>query len=271
MKLGGFGSSVIARLTKTSVKKNLYYEIKEKTIEESFDGVRVNKRKAKVRVYGLDSTKAVRADLIDLLYERVRYHKDKFISPIIHHEMETMEVKKRTGKVEHADGAHDDQVFSYLMAMYVLYNGTNLMENWGIQRNTIKTDEDKEFEESLIESDMNSMEKLDAEVFEVDVNEDPTEEDRKTKEFFEKNAKIKSHDQFVKEQEANERKLFADLLETDPNARKAYDTQYNLVSSASNIGVGLTTLPDSAFLDEENPEAQEIALHGNLFSAFMKL
>lgn len=271
MKLSGFGSSVIARLTKTSVKKNLYYEIKEKTIEESFDGIRVNKRKAKVRVYGLDSTKAVRADLIDLLYERVRYHKDKFISPIIHHELETMEVKKRTGKVEHADGAHDDQVFSYLMAMYVIYNGQNLMENWGIQRNTIKTDEDKEFEESLIESDISKQEVLDAEAFEIETSDDLTEEDKKAKEFFAKNANIKSHDQFMKEQDENDRKVLANLLETDPNARKAYDAQYNLVSSASNIGIGLTTLPDDIFMGEVNPEAHEIELHGNLFHAFMRL
>ena len=45
-------------------------------------------------------------------------HKDKFIAPILHHEMESMEVKKN-GKVEHSQNSHDDQVFSYLMALVV--------------------------------------------------------------------------------------------------------------------------------------------------------
>ena len=76
MKLKGFGASVIQRLVKTDIKKNLYYEIKEKVIEETFNGYRVNKNKARVKVYDLESTKSVRARLIEILYDRVAYHKD---------------------------------------------------------------------------------------------------------------------------------------------------------------------------------------------------
>ena len=68
---GGFGVSVIQRLCKTSVKKNLYWEVKDKVIEEAFNGVRTVKKAQKVRVYGLDSTKDVRARLIEILYDRV--------------------------------------------------------------------------------------------------------------------------------------------------------------------------------------------------------
>jgi hypothetical protein len=108
--INGFGIAVVQRLCKTSVKKNLYWELKEKVVEEEFAGAFHNKHKRLLKVYGLDSTKAVRARLIEILMERVRYHKDKFIAPILHTEMQSMEVKK-TGKVEHSDNSHDDNVF----------------------------------------------------------------------------------------------------------------------------------------------------------------
>ena len=143
MKLKGFGRSVIQRLVKTNVKKNLYFEIKDKVIEETVTGHMVTKRNALVKCYGLNSNREVRARLIELLYDRVNYHKDKFIAPILHQEMTGM-VVKRTGKVEHSDQTHDDQVFSYLMALYVWYDGKNVMENWNLVKNTLRTDEDEE-------------------------------------------------------------------------------------------------------------------------------
>ena len=142
----GFGLAVIQRLCKTSIKKNLYWEVKDRVFEESFNGIRSVKKTQKVRVYGLDSTREVRARLIEILYDRVAYHKDKFVAPILHHEMQSMEVKK-TGKVEHSQNSHDDQVFSYLMALYVWYDGKNLAENFHIMKNTLKTDQDQDIDE----------------------------------------------------------------------------------------------------------------------------
>lgn len=137
---GGFGASVVQMLMKTKIKKNIYSEIKDRILDERTDGFKIIRKSTKVRVYGLDSTKDVRNQLIELLHQRVLYHKDKFISPEIHAELETMEVK-RNGKTEHADGCHDDQVFSYLMALYVWYYGKNIAEH-GIQRYELITDED---------------------------------------------------------------------------------------------------------------------------------
>lgn len=70
----------------------------------------------------------------------MRLHKDKFISPTIYQELRGLEVK-RNGKVEHSDLTHDDQIFSYLMAMYVWYEGKNLRETFGIEKFGIKTEE----------------------------------------------------------------------------------------------------------------------------------
>ena len=43
--INGFGIAVVQRLCKTSVKKNLYWELKEKVIEEEFRQGMHNKHK----------------------------------------------------------------------------------------------------------------------------------------------------------------------------------------------------------------------------------
>ena len=141
MKLSGYGSAVIANLIKAGLKKNLYYEIKDVVVEERQDGIHSWKNKIRTKVFGLNSTKSVRKELIDLLIERVERHKDKFVSPIIYNELLGMQVKKN-GKVEHSDTTHDDQVFSMLMALWVWYNGTNLAERYGIKKSSIRTDDE---------------------------------------------------------------------------------------------------------------------------------
>ena len=112
---GGFGSTVISKLIKMGLKKNLYYEIKDVVVEERQDGVHAYKQKVRTKVYGLNSTKQIRQLLIDILIDRVENHKDKIISPIIYNELLGMEIK-RNGKVEHSASTHDDQIFSMLMA-----------------------------------------------------------------------------------------------------------------------------------------------------------
>ena len=62
-------------------------------------------------------------------------------------------------------------------------------------------------------------------------------------------------------------------VDTNPDARAAYDKQYNILTGSSSLGTGLTTLPDYAFMDmdEDNQEKIELEKHGNLFSSFMGL
>lgn len=138
---GGFGASVLAKLVTSSIKRNLYYEIKDKIIEEQNTGIKVVKKTQKTKIYGLDSNKNIRDLLIEILRERVENHKDKFISEEIYKELLGMEIK-RNGKVEHSSNSHDDLVFAYLMALYVWYEGKNLKERYNVDKTTIKTDED---------------------------------------------------------------------------------------------------------------------------------
>ena len=263
MKLNGFGSNVIQRLVKTNVKKNLYYEIKDRVIEETFNGHRVNQRKALVRVFGLDSTPSVRARLIEILYERVKYHKDKFIAPILLEEMSSMEVK-RSGKVEHSNDSHDDQVFSYLMALYVWYDGHNIMENFNIMKNTIKTDEDVEIVEGDIDADSHvETVKLD------DSNFDASQELVSQYEYIEQALHSKLQSQFENEYNAAEQELINNSLTTDKVFKNAYETHYHIENSTDTRQ--MVTLPTELFLDDdfENINSMNNQRNGNLYNMYM--
>ena len=96
--------------------------------------------------------------LIDILHERMDYHKDKFISPIILQELNGLEIKKN--RVDHSSTTHDDQIFSMLMALYVWYYGKDIMANFGIRTYNIRTDED--YQESMIDNEKNTLRNPDA-------------------------------------------------------------------------------------------------------------
>lgn len=267
---GGFGVSVIQRLCKTSVKKNLYWEVKDKVIEEAFNGVRMAKRTQKVRVYGTDSTKDIRARLIEILYDRVALHKDKFVAPILHTEMQSMQVKKN-GKVEHSDNSHDDQVFSYLMALYVWYDGKNLAEQFHIMKNSIKTDQDEDLEDLDIDN-IESTERVDIQTSMLDIDDELLEELK----FIEENSKfITTKDlqmeEFIKS--VQQRDL---VLATNKDAREAYCRETGLdpsmfTNSQPNI---YTQLPDELFIDsgdiyeEDKPYS---VVQGNLSDLWEKV
>lgn len=266
IKLNGFGVSVIQRLCKTSVKKNLYWEVKDKVIEEAFNGVRTVKKSQKVRVYGTDSTREVRARLIEILYDRVALHKDKFVAPILHHEMQCMEVKKN-GKVEHSSKTHDDQVFSYLMALYVWYDGKDLAEKFHIIKNTIKTDEDIDIEDIDMQDGIEAVAKIDLE----QATSDPDSQITKDIEWIEANSKIITskdlHDQTYLAMQS-QREL---VLATNKEARESYceETGLDPKTFMNYHGTTFVSLPDSLFFDtddaySEDEDKRNTVLAGNM-------
>ena len=250
---GGFGSSVIARLVKTSVKKNLYWEEKDVAIEEAYNGVRMEKRKRRMKVYCINSTREIRRRLIEILYDRVALHKDKFVAPILHSEMSAMEVKKPSGKVEHSDKTHDDQVFSYLMALYVWYDGKNLTENWHILKNTIKTDQDEDLEELEFEAALEHREKLDQRVFDVEgINDDIN----KDLDWVIKANGIKTSEDVMVDQYMDRLQRRDTIFALDKHTRDQFasDTgvdpsMYNNINAAT-----YTKLPDSLFTSQDPQE-----------------
>lgn len=232
---GGFGSTVLTHLAGTSLRKNLYWEIKDTVTEERFDGAKVIRRTQKVKKYGSDSTKHVREELIEILRNRVENHKDKFISPIIISEMEHMEVKKN-GRIEHSNNTHDDQVFSYLWALYVWYNGQNLMENWNIQKNALRTDAD--LEEAIVTIDEKHKSLL------QEVIADYTEEvEQQLNKLMP--TPVKSYAAWVREEYEKDQRATQALCAT-PIGKMAYANHFHMPPPQDN---GLYKIPDSVFGD----------------------
>jgi len=260
----GFGKSVVQRLKKTSVKKNLYYEIKERVIEEHRDDNRIDKINKLCKVYGLNSTKDIRARLIEILDERVYYHKDKFIAPILHAEMCKLEVKK-SGKVEHADNYHDDNIFSYLMALYVWYDGHNLMENFGIHKTTIKTDDNEDYEEfeDGIESDI-KRNNIDIQSNELDEDDIILAEQLK---YIEDASRYKLGYMYNNELYMQEQQELDLKMKSDPVFREAYSKKYNAPVGDTGIRTFIT-IPQDVFLDDDYQEEKERNKNGNLSNIF---
>lgn len=216
----------------------------------------MDKVKRRVKVYGLTSTKAVRARLIEILMERVRYHKDKFICPILHDEMRSMTVRP-SGKVEHSDKTHDDQVFSYLMALYVWYDGKNLVENFGIRKSTIKTDEDEELVEDNFEDAIEKREKMS-----IDNSIDDTRDDiLETLEWVENSVGVKSSTDLQNEQYLQRLELRNMILAQNPdiNDKLTIHTGINVSPNQQYMNTTTTCLPenifDPDFDDEPDPDS----------------
>jgi hypothetical protein len=238
---GGFGASVLSKLITTDIKKNLYYEIKDKVLEERSNGPRMTRKTQKTKVYGLDSTKDIRERLIEILRERMEYHKDKFVSPDIYKELIGMEVK-RSGKIEHSANTHDDQIFSLLMALYVWYEGKNIMENFGIQKSSLKTDDN--LEEAVV-------------CFEEKYGNILEEIENDTEEVQEQLAALKENhgklfNEWMEEEKQKDADAMGQILSTRLG-RKAYSDTYNIPLEELENG-GLTKIPDavfSGFYDDE--------------------
>ena len=209
----------------------------------------------KTKVFGLQSTKEVRDQLIDLLTERMRHHKDKFISPTIYHELRGLEVKKN-GKVEHSDLTHDDQIFSFLMAMYVWYEGKNLRENFGIEKFGIKTEESVDDVVDLTGSEDFG-----------DITEQIAYVNRDDQDKFEsqvmelQKAKGMMLSEFVAKQQKAEQEQLRIMLQ-NPAIKQAYANKFNIpvdAVSTENMEEGLgneSKLPDSLFTDFNKDESQ---------------
>lgn len=239
MKYTGFGSSVIAILKKSKIKRNLYYEIKDRVTEERMDGFAINRRKQKVKVYGFDETKNSRNLLMEILRDRMDNHKSRFIARIIYEELCTLEVKKN-GKIEHADNAHDDQIFSYLMALYVWYYGKDLMENFGLDKRMIHTDADEDVE----------VDPLGEEYGYEDITsgiETDVEGDVQSQLSFINSTKVVLYNEFLENERAKDEQAMKDILKTKIG-REAYAQQFHIDVNDINSS-SLYEIPISVFND----------------------
>lgn len=260
MKHNGYGLSIIGRLKESKVKRNLYYEIKDKVVEEIMQNGKPVRVTRKTKCFGLHSNHEIRNLLIEILRERMNFHKDKFISPTLYEEMRGLEVK-RNGKVEHSDLTHDDQIFSYLMALYVWYEGKNLREDFGIEKTGIKTEESIDEEIELVSGPDSG---FDMTKTMASVNRPPDAADSILTNQLNGLAKAKGllFSEFVEQQRKADEEHLKQLL-MNPKDKEAYARFYgvspedvDIDSSTDSLSETMNTLPDSLFLDFNVPEEE---------------
>lgn len=215
----GFGSSVIAILKKSKIKRNLYYEIKDRVTEERMEGMAIQRRKQKVKVYGFDETKNSRNLLMEILRDRMDNHKARFIARILYEELCTLEVKKN-GKIEHADNAHDDQIFSYLMALYVWYYGKDLMENFGLDKRMIRTDSEEDVEADVLGEDYEHVDITDN----IEIESEGEVESQLN--YLNSNRVI-LYNEFLESEKAKDKQAMDEILITKVG-REAYAKQFHI-------------------------------------------
>ena len=265
---GGFGASVIALLKKAGITNNLYYEFKDKIIEERFEGPGAIKRiKQLTKVFGLDSTKGVRELLMEILKERMDNHKDKFVSKRLYDEFLGLEVK-RNGKIEHSTNTHDDLTFSYLMALYVWYEGKNLKEAFGINKTVLKTDED--VDDIVFDAAVETVEIYEETIqLQKDLaKDDPSELSPMDKLKQAQRAIGMTYQEWIKAEDAKEKEALETALQ-DPQFLKAYAYKYNLTKEDVDLIRNQQDgkLPDQAFISlysNDTPTNNDSHLSGNL-------
>lgn len=267
----GIGLGPLKILMKSEIKQNLYWELKERVVEERTDGIHLLKRKIKTKVYGLDNTKQKRPELIQILKERGRDHKDKFVIKELWEEFRGLEVKKN-GFVEHSDKSHDDLTFSYLMAMYVWYYGHNLQQ-WGIEKEVLKTDSDEEEETYGNEEKSNVAEEMKRRG--LDGSMDSDSDGSKALELLKKMQESTGvmYHQWEEAQFREDQAALEAILMTRPG-REAYAKRYNVpdpkdIKASSNYKRNYAMLTKFLFQDTPEEEERKLIARNHSFNTFM--
>lgn len=269
---GGFGTSLIQLLLESypEITKNLYFEIKERVAEQRFDHYRRVQNKQIVREYGYTQTEANRALLMELLInQRMRYHKDKFVSEQIYDELCQLEVKKTSTRniskygyrIEHIDDGHDDQIFSYLLALYIFYHGENLRENYGFTPGILKTEESQCIEEVV------PMEELQTDISREIIQNSDNEVHNDIAEQMNivngastptSHVGIYNYLEMVKQKETEQ---LAQMMSANPQLRKAHESKYIASDALSMSGGNMnrsTTIPMSVFMNDPYSEQNSV-------------
>jgi len=121
------GISLIQILQKSSVEKNLFYEVRkkeaEKVVEQKsiFNEITKNKKvKRQTRVYGVTTSTASRDIMINQILFMIVNDRPELINNMeLFQNIRTLYRNPR-GKIEHQTGFHDDLLFSYLIGLYAL-------------------------------------------------------------------------------------------------------------------------------------------------------
>ena len=130
------GSAIIAILKRSSIAANLYYDIDKAMVpdvETRLDkhGMVMNDPNNR-RFYGVATTATTRPMMMQILLRHVAERKSDFICRELIDDLNNL-IQKASGKIEAAQGEHDDVVMAYLIALFVYYHGSKL-SRYGITK-----------------------------------------------------------------------------------------------------------------------------------------
>lgn len=242
--------------------------MKERVVEETIVAGMVNRKKQLIRCFGFDSSKNGRAELFELVHDRVRYHKDKVIEPRIYEELCALRMSPK-GRIDHPDNGHDDLVIAWALALYVLYRGGDIATTFGIERHQYKTDEQLDEEIYDVTRDAEVItEQIDV----VDPNEEAQVGDQLK--ILEQSPGKMSWEEWRKAEFKAEQDALNKIL-ANKDARDAYIKQ-NHLNPEDYTAPAITTLPDELFTssyydDGYSQQPQDTVGKGNLYSQYMRV
>ena len=157
------GKAIVDFVQETGLEHRFYYDPKmdlAKNAIEVKDPLTEAKAKAKKKKYiGTYVTPSVRNNMMDLLKRHVKDYKHLLTTKQLATDILNL-VKGRGGKIQAADGEHDDMVMAYLHTLYVLYYGDDI-SRFGIDKTKCLfekvNDVLHEYEEHVIEETINNM------------------------------------------------------------------------------------------------------------------
>lgn len=145
-----FGKNILDYLMKKpKIEPRMYREYRERTAERvTVDGINV-KGKRKTLIYGVDTTSSSRKQMFDLLPNIVKTEFMSIRSPKLRDDIANL-VELPNGRIEAAQGMHDDNLMSYLIFRWAVYYSDFFKNRYGIAH--IPSNGDGMFSESGSES-----------------------------------------------------------------------------------------------------------------------
>ena len=127
------GDAVIQILKRTEVSYNLYYDSDKFIVgdpDEKLDQRGFLVREAENRrTFGVFTSTKNREIMMQIMLRLAQEKKESFCTSYIIGDLNNL-IKKASGKIEARSGYHDDNIMSFLIAMYIRYHGKKL-SNWG--------------------------------------------------------------------------------------------------------------------------------------------
>lgn len=127
-----FGKNILDYLMKKpKIEPRMYREYRERTAERvTVDGINV-KGKRKTLIYGVDTTSSSRKQMFDLLPNIVKTEFMSIRSPKLRDDIANL-VELPNGRIEAAQGMHDDNLMSYLIFRWAVYYSDFFKNRYGI-------------------------------------------------------------------------------------------------------------------------------------------